>query len=116
MSRMEDIGIIQKMTEASFEKKEQHQYYYRRSKKFLQLKNHGDLQTAQTKITNRNSVPNDKLLRWHGTVDETLNELDLCNDWNEDQEGIKKSKKTVSFWGNMDKTSMSAADGKFLYS
>ena len=34
MSRMKVIGIIQKMTKASFEKVEQHWYYFRRTKTF----------------------------------------------------------------------------------
>ena len=78
MSRMEVIGIIQKMTKASFEKAEQHWYYCRREKKLPELKNHGALRTAQTTNTKRSGVTTDKLLHGHGTVDETLNELYLC--------------------------------------
>ena len=111
---MEVIGIIQKMTKAYFEKADQHWYYCRRGKKFPELKNHGDLRNSQTKTTKRIGVTTNKLLRWHGTVYETLNELDLCNSWNEDCEGIKNSKKIDSFWGNMDETRMSPDDGNFL--
>ena len=48
MSRIEVIGIIQKMTKAYFEKVEQHWYYCRREKKLPELKNYSDLRTAQT--------------------------------------------------------------------
>ena len=111
---MEVIGIIQKMTRDSFEKSDQHWYYCGRAKKFPELKNNGALRTAQTTITNRSGVTTDKLLRWHGTVDDTLDEMDLCNSWHEDWEGIKNSKKIDIFWGNMDERRMSADDGKFL--
>ena len=46
MSRMEVIGIIQKMTKAYFEKAEQHWYYCRRGGKFPESRNHGALRTA----------------------------------------------------------------------
>ena len=78
------------------------------------MNNHGALRNAHTTTTNRSSVTTYKLLSWHGTVDDTLNELDFCNSWYEDWEGIKNSKKIDNFWGNMDETSISAADGKFL--
>ena len=55
-----------------------------------------------------------KLLRWHATVDEALNELDSGNSWHDDWEGIKNSDKIDSFLGNMDKTCMSADDGKLM--
>ena len=78
------------------------------------MKNHGALRTTQTTTTNRIGVTTKKLLRWHRTVDETLNELDLRNSWHGDWEVIKNSDKIDSFGGNMDETSMSAAGGKFL--
>ena len=59
-------------------------------------------------------VTPEKLLCWHETVDDTLNELDLLNSWHEYWEGIKNSNKIGIFGGNMDETSVSAADGKFL--
>ena len=43
-----------------------------------------------------------------------LNDLDSRNSWHDDWEGIKKSGKIDSFWGNMDKACMSAADVKLL--
>ena len=67
------------MTKAYFDKSDQHWYYCRRAKIFPELKNHGALRTAQTTTTKRSGVTTDKLLRWHGTVDETLTALDLCN-------------------------------------
>ena len=79
-----------------------------------ELNNHGALRTAQTTTNKISGVTNEKLTHWHWTVDETLNELDLRNSWHEDWEGIKNSKKIDSFWGNMDETGMSTADGKFL--
>ena len=110
---MEVIGIIQEMTKAYFEKTEQHWYYCRR-KSFTELNNNGALQTAQKATTKRSGVTTNKLLRCNGTVDETLNELDVCNSWHEDWEGIKKSKKIYIFWGNMDEASIFADDGKLL--
>ena len=104
------------MTKASFEKEDQHWYYCRRGKNIPQLNNHGALRTAQTTTTNSSGVTTDKLLSWYGTVDETLNELDLCNYWHEDWEGIKNSKNIDSFWGNMYETRISPDDGKFLQS
>ena len=79
-----------------------------------ELNNHGALQTAQITNTKSSSVTTKKLLCWHENVYETLNELDLCNYWHEDWDGIKKSKRIDSFWVNMDETIMSAAYGKFL--
>ena len=117
MRRQISTGIIiQKITEASFEKADQHWYYFRRAKKFPELNNNGTLRTAQTTTTKRSGVITNKLLRWHGTVDETLNEFDLCDYWHEYWEGIKNSKKIDGFWENMDETSMSAADHVSLYS
>ena len=81
-----------------------------------ELNNNGSLQTEQTTTTKRSSVTTKKLLRWHGTVDEKLNDLDLHNYWHEDWEGIKNSKKIDNFGGNMDEKIMSTAYGKFLYS
>ena len=93
------IGVIQKMTKASFEKAQQHWYYCRRAKKLPELKNHGALQTSQTTDIKRSGITTKKLLLWNGTADETLNELDLQNYWHKDWEGIKKSKKIDSFGG-----------------
>ena len=115
MSRGEVIGLIQKMTGASFIKSEQHWYYCRRAKLLPQLKNHGALRTAQATTTKRSGVTTEKLLRWHGTVEDALEELDRRNSWHSDWEGIKKSNMIDSFWGNMDETSMSAADGKLCF-
>ena len=70
---MEVIGVIQKITKAYFEKADQHRYYCRRAKKFPELNNRGALQTAQTTTTNRSCVTTEKLLGWHGILDETLN-------------------------------------------
>ena len=54
----------------------------------------------------------EKLLRWHGTVDDALEEMDRRNYWHSDWEGIKESNKIDSFGGNMDVTNMSVAEGK----
>ena len=104
------------MTQASFEKVDQHWYYCRRAKTFPELKNHGSLQTSQTKTTKKTGLTTDKVLRWYGTVDETFNELNPYNCWHEDWEGIKISKKIDSFGGNVDETSMSAVDVNLLWS
>ena len=111
---MEVIGVIQKMTKASFKKAKQHWYYCRRAKKFPELNNHSTLQTSRTTTNKGVGVTTNKLLRCHGTVDYTLNELDFLNSWHEYWEGIKNSNKIGIFGGNMDETSVSAADGKFL--
>ena len=79
-----------------------------------ELNNHGALQTAQITNTKSSSVTTKKLICWNENVYETLNELDLCNYWHEDWEGIKNSKNIDSFEGNMDETGMSVDDGKFL--
>ena len=115
MTRREVIHLIQQLTGATFEKAEQHWYYCRRSKLFPELKGHGALRSAQGTTTKRSGVTTEKLLRWHGTVDETLRELDRRNSWHPDWDGIRISSQIDSFWGNMDETCMSAADGKFLY-
>ena len=115
MTRREVICVIQQLTGATFEKAEQHWYYCRRSELFPELKDHGALRSAQGTTTKRSGVTTEKLLCWHGTVDETLRELDRRNSWHPDWDGIRTSSKRDSFWGNMDETCMSAADGKFFY-
>ena len=112
MSRGEVIGLIQTITSESFKKAKHHWYYFRKAKLFPKLKNHGALRTAQATTTNRSGVTTDKLLRWHGTVDDALEEMDRQNSWHSDWEGIKKSNKIDSFWGNMDETNISEAEGK----
>ena len=111
MTRGEVIGLIQKMTCASFETAEQHWYYCRRAKLMPELKNHGALRTAQATTTKRSGITTEKLLRWHGTIEDALHELDRLNSWHADWEGIKNSNKIDSFLGNMDETNMSAAEG-----
>ena len=112
MSRGEVIGLIQKITGASFKKSEQNCYYLRKAKLFPKIKNHGALQTSQATTTKRISVTKNKLLSWHGTVDDALEEIDFRNSWHSDWEGIRESNKIDSFWGNMYETNMSAAEGK----
>ncbi len=93
---------------------EQHWYYCRRKTLFLEPKNHGALQTVQATTTKRSGNITEKLLHWHGTIEEALHELDCLNCWHADWEGIKNSDKFDSFWGNMDETNMFAADGVLL--
>ena len=112
MSRGGVIGIIQTVTGVSFKKSEQHWYYFRKAKLFPELKNHGALRTAQATTTKRSSVTIEKLLQRHGTVDHALEEMDLRNSWHIYCEGIKESNKIDSFWGNVDKTNMFAAEGE----
>ena len=81
---MEVIGVIQNNTKAYFEKAEQHWHYCRRGEKLPGLNNHGALQTVEKTTTNRIGVKTDKLVIWHGTTYETLNELDFSNSWHED--------------------------------
>ena len=54
----------------------------------------------------------EKILRWHGTVDDALEEIYRLNYWHGDWLGIKESNKIDSFGGDMDKANMSAAEGK----
>ena len=54
----------------------------------------------------------DKVLLWNGTVDDALENMDRRYSWHSDWEGIKESDKIDSFWGNIDETNMSAAEGK----
>ena len=113
MSRGEVIAVIQRLTGSSFMQAENHWYYCRQAELFPKLKGHGALRSAQSTTTKRSGVTTEKLLCWHATVDEALNELDSRNSWHDDWEGIKNSDKIDSFWGNMDETCMSAADGKW---
>ena len=53
-----------------------------------------------------------KLLRWHVTLDDALEDMDSQNSWHSDWEGIKESNNMDSFLGNMDETNMLAAEGK----
>lgn len=82
---------------------------------FPELKNHGAVRSAQATTTKRSGVTTEKLLQWHGTVEDALNELDRLNSWHIDWEDIKSSTTIDSFWGNMDETNMLAADGEILY-
>ena len=108
----EVIGIIQKMTGASFKKDKEHWYYCRKAKLLPKLKNHGALRTPQATTTKRIGVKTEKLLRWHETLDDALEDMDLQNSWHSDWEGIKYYNKIDIFWGNMDETNMSADKGK----
>ena len=54
----------------------------------------------------------ENILRYHGTVDDSLEDMDRRNSWHSDWEGIKESNNIDSFWGNMDEKNMSAAEGK----
>ena len=78
----------------------------------MKLNNHGALRTAQATTTKQSGVTREKLLRWHETVDDALDEMDRQNYCHSDWEGIKESNKNDSFWGNMNETNMSAAEGK----
>ena len=82
--------------------------------KFPNFKNNGVLRSAQTTTTKRSGVTTEKIIRWHGTIYETLNTLDLHNSWHEDWERIKNAKKFDSFGVNMDETRISEANGKLL--
>ena len=112
MYRGEVIGLIQISTGASLTKAEHNWYYFRKAKLLPKLNNNGALQTAQATTTKRSVVTTERLLRWHGTVYDALEEMDFRNSWHSDWEGIKESNKIDSFWGNMDETNMSAAEGK----
>ena len=112
MSRGGVIGLIQKITGASFKKSKQYLYYLRKAKLWPKLNNHGALQTAQATTTKRSGVTTEKLLRWHGTVDDDLEYMDRRNSWHSDWEGIQESNNIDSFWGDMDETNMLAAEGR----
>ena len=81
---------------------------------FPELKNYGALQTAQATTKNNIDLTMEKILRWHGKTEEALHELDFINYWHADWEGIKNSNNIDSFWENMDKENMSAAEGLLL--
>ena len=112
MSMGEVIKLIQKMIGASFIKYEEHLYYFWREKLVPQIKNHCDLQAAQATTIKRSGVTTENLLHWHGTLEDALEEMDRQNSWLSDWEGIKISNNIDSFWGNVDKRNMSAAEGK----
>ena len=78
----------------------------------LKLKNHGALRTSHATTTKQIGVTTEKLLHWHGTVDDSLEEMDHRNSWHSDWGRIKESDNIDSFWGDMDKTTMLAAKGK----
>ena len=111
MPRSEVIDIIQNISGADFVKANNHWYYLWREKLFPELKNHGVLQLAQAKTTKRIGAITEKFLRWHGTIGLTLNHLYRRNYWHIDWEDIKLPDNIDSFWGNVDETSMSVADG-----
>ena len=112
MTLPEVFGLIQKLTNCSHSQAKQHWYYCQRKKLLPELKNHDALRTAQATTTKRSGVTTEKLLRWYGTVESALNEMDRLNRWHADWEDIKSSGKIDSFWGNMDETNMSAAEGE----
>ena len=99
------------MSGVKFVKAKNYWCYIWREKLFPELNNHGVLRLSQATTTNRSGVTTEKLLCWHGTIEVTLNELDRHNSWHPDWEDIKSSDKIDSFWGNVDETSMSVADG-----
>ena len=111
MTRNEAIGTIQLLTGANFKTAENHWYYCRTKKLFPKLKNHGALRTAQATTTKRSGVTTEKLMRWHGTVEVALAELDRRNSWHKDWQDIKRTGKIDAFWGNTDETCMSASEG-----
>ena len=110
MSRNEVIDLTQKMSGANFVKSKNHWHYLWREKLLPELNNRVVLRLVQATTTNRSGLITEKLLRWNGTIELTLNELDHCNYWHPDWEDMKLSNRIDSFWGNMDETSMSAAD------
>ena len=110
---MEVIGVIQTITGVNFKAARNHWYYLRQKKLLPELKNHGALQTAQGKTTERSSVTTEKLMRWYGTADAALRELDRLNSWHPKWENTQNSNKVDFFWGNTDETNMSALEVKF---
>ena len=111
MSRNEVIDLTQKMSGADFVKSKNHWHYLWREKLLPELNNRVVLRLVQATTTNRSGLITEKLLRWHGTIELTLNHLDRRNYWHIDWEDIKLPDKIDSFWGNVDETSMSVADG-----
>ena len=89
------------MANCNFVTAEQHWHYCQRKNLFPELKNHGAVQSAQATTTKQSGVTTEKLLHWHGTADNTLNELDHLN---------LSSTKIDSFGGNMEETYMPAHD------
>ena len=89
--------LIQTMCMMDFKTTEDQYYYLRKSKKLPMLKSHGKLQTAHRTTTKRSNVTTGKLLRWHGTCDETMEEMDRLNSWHPEWDNIKKSKTIDSF-------------------
>ena len=75
------------------------------------LKSHDKLQTEQQTTTKRRNVTTEKILPWHGTCDEAMEEMDCLNSWYPEWDNIKKSKTVDRFWGNTDENSMTASGG-----
>jgi hypothetical protein len=110
MTRGEVIGIIMVMKLCQKRKAELHFDYLRRNKKLPELKSHGYVQSAQRTTTKRANITTKKLLRWHGTIDDLLMELDRLNSWHPAW-AIIKEKRIDHFLGNLDESNMSASAG-----
>ena len=81
MSQTEVISLTMTLTGASRIQDTNHFNYLCWCKIFLELKNHGKTQHVQRMTTKRSNLNTEKLLRWHGTIDEALEEYQRLNDY-----------------------------------
>ena len=111
MSRIECIGMLMAITSTHKRKAELHFDHLQRYKHLPELKGNGSIQTEQKTTTKRTQVMTKKLFCWHGTVDAALIELHRLNLVNPAwAENVLKCLIDY-FWGNFDKSNMSASEG-----
>jgi hypothetical protein len=109
MSRHEVVSLIMEIVQNGNRKKcEDHYDYLIRSKKLPSLKQHGRVVLAQARTTKHSQIMvQQQLLRWHTTVELTMNELRRLNQPTEEFDEL-----CDHFFGNTDETCyMANADG-----
>ena len=106
MASAEVISLIMTLTCASCIRGTNHFNYLCRKKMLPDLKNHGKTQAAQQTTTKRSNVNTEKLLRWHGTIDEALEEQKRLNKYDPHFLGL-----VAHFMMNLDESSMVAING-----
>ena len=102
----EVISLIMTLTCASRIRGTNHFNYLRWKKMLPDLKNHGKTQAAQRTTTKRSNVNTEKLLHWHGTIDEALEEQKRLNKYDPHFLGL-----VDHFMMNLDESSMVASNG-----
>ena len=109
MTRDEAIDLIMELSQISNRKKATNHFdYLVRKKRLKDVKNGGKTVKAQATTTKRGQIVVEQQLRWHGTVDEALQEQRRLNLPAEEFEHFQDH-----FFGNMDETCLMAnADGE----